>query len=94
MNETEIAARATGELMSFPSAEELRMVRAIAALALLKAARHGEDHASFRGFRVQALRVLAPQGAVGTVQVNVAVTLGGHLVDRGSEAVDVLQGGT
>lgn len=94
MNETELAARATGELMSFASAEELRMVRAIAALALLKAGRHGEYHASFRGFRVQALRVLASQGAVGTVQVNVAVTLGGHLVDRASGAVDVLQGGT
>ena len=94
MNETESAARATGELMSFPSAEELRMVRAIAALALLKAARHGEYHASFRGFRVQALRVLPSQGAECTVQVNVAVTLGGHLVNSSTEAVDVLQGGT
>ena len=40
----------------FPSAEELRMLRPIALLALLEAAHQGEYHASFHGFRVQALR--------------------------------------
>ena len=37
-------------------AQELRMVRAIARLALFEAARHGEYHASFHGFQVDAMR--------------------------------------
>jgi hypothetical protein len=60
----------------FLSAEELRMVRAIALLALLEAARHGEYRASFHGFRVQALRQCTAFGADVFVEVNLCVSFG------------------
>jgi hypothetical protein len=66
----------------FPSAEELRMVRAIALLALLEAARRGEYHASFHGFRVQALRQSSAPGAHVFVEVNLCVSLGKSVVER------------
>jgi hypothetical protein len=74
--------RAQGGEMRFPGAEELRMVRAIALLALLEAARHGEYRATFRGFRVQALRQRpAPDGDV-FVEVNLCVSLGRAVIER------------
>ena len=66
----------------FPSAEELRMVRAIALLALLEAARRGEYRASFHGFRVQALRQSSAPGAHVFVEVNLCVSLGKFVVER------------
>lgn len=59
------------------------MVRAIALLALQEAARHGEYRATFHGFRVQALRkCLAPE-AEAFVEVNLCVSLGKTVVERG-----------
>ena len=43
--------------MPFPSIEELRMLRAIALIAVAEAACIGEYRASFRGFRVHAWRI-------------------------------------
>ena len=70
MSEEDVAARTDGEATRFPSAEELRMVRAIALLALLEAARHGEYRATFRGFRVHALRRRPAPDAEAFVEVN------------------------
>lgn len=83
MNEKDVAARAAGAPVRFPSTEELRMVRAIALLALLEAARHGEYRATFHGFRVQALRQCSAPGADVFVEVNLCVSLGKTVVERG-----------
>jgi len=78
----DVAARTDGEAMRFPSAEELRMVRAIALLALLDAARHGEYRATFRGFRVHALRRRPAPDADAFVEVNLCVSLGRDVIER------------
>ncbi len=83
MNEKDVAAWAAGDPVSFPSTEELRMVRAIALLALLEAARHGEYRATFHGFRVQALRQCSAPGADVFVEVNLCMSLGKTVVERG-----------
>jgi len=83
MNEKDVAAQAAGAPVCFPSTEELRMVRAIALLALLEAARHGEYRATFHGFRVQALRQCSAPGADVFVEVNLCVSLGKTVVERG-----------
>jgi hypothetical protein len=83
LNDQDISASATGEPVRFPSAEELRMVRAIALLALQEAARHGEYRATFHGFRVQALRKCLTPGAEAFVEVNLCVSLGKTVVERG-----------
>lgn len=83
MNDKAVAARAAGDPVRFPSTEELRMVRAIALLALLEAARHGEYRATFHGFRIQALRKCAAPGAIAVVEVNLCVSLGKTVVERG-----------
>lgn len=80
MSEKDIAAQAAGAPVRFPSTEELRMVRAIALLALLEAARHGEYRATFHGFRVQALRQCSAPGADAFVEVNLCVSLGNTVV--------------
>ncbi len=66
----------------FPSAQELRMLRAIALSALLEAARKGEYRASFHGFRVQALRECSAPGSDVFVEVNLSVSLGQTVVER------------
>ena len=58
------------------------MVRAIALLALLEAARHGEYRATFHGFRVQALRKCSAPGSEAFVEVNLCVSLGKTVVER------------
>ncbi len=58
------------------------MVRAIALLALLEAARHGEYRATFRGFRVQALRQRPALDADAFVKVNLCVSLGRAVIER------------
>jgi hypothetical protein len=60
----------------------MRMVRAIALLALMEAARHGAYHASFHGFRVRALRHVAASGFPVSVDVSLAVTLGQAVVEH------------
>jgi len=62
---------------AYPNAEEMRMVRAIALLALLEALRNGEYRATFHGFRVEAHRRTGPASSTPTVEVSLAVTLGG-----------------
>jgi hypothetical protein len=58
---------------NFPSAEDMRMVRAIALLALFEAAKHGAYHASFRRFRVEAKRQDSPAGGAMAVEIRVCV---------------------
>ena len=82
MTDEGVSARATGGPVCFPSAEELRMVRAIALLALLEAARHGEYRATFHGFRVHALRQCSAPGADAFVEVNLCVSLGKTVVEH------------
>lgn len=68
--------------MGYPGAEELRMVRAIARLALLEAARHGEYRATFHGFSVLARRQCPISGDGVVVAVNLCVLLGRTVVER------------
>lgn len=82
MEDKDTAAPARGEALRFPSAEELRMVHAIAMLALVEAARRGEYRATFRGFRVQALRQCPEPGADAFVEVNLCVSLGETVIER------------
>ena len=81
----------TAEPTCFPSAEELRMVRGIALLALLEAARQGEYRASFHGFRVQALRQRSAPGSDVFVEVNLCVSLGKTLVERSLVTMGISQ---
>ena len=68
--------------MRFPGPEELRMVRAIARLALLEAARHREYRASFHGFRVHARRRRAAPRSDVRVEVSVCVSFGKNVLER------------
>lgn len=68
--------------MGYPGAEELRMVRAIARLALLEAARHGEYRANFHGFSVLARRQCPISGDGVVVAVNLCVLLERTVVER------------
>jgi len=52
------------------------------AIALVEAERHGEYHASFHGFRVQALRQGSASGADAVVAVDLCVSLGETVVER------------
>lgn len=79
----DVAGGITSDAASFPGSEEFRMVRAIALLALVEAARHGEYRATFRGFRVEALR-RCPPGADAFVDVHLCVSLGMAVVERGN----------
>jgi len=79
------------ESRCFPSAEEMRMVRAIALLALLEAARHGEYRATFHGFRVEAVRHHGLGQGAPTVEVRLAVTLAGTVVERCDLDVGVMR---
>ena len=65
----------------FPDAEELRMVRAIAMVVLLEAARRGEYRASFHGFRIQAARRRAVPHVAAFVEVKLCVTWEGRPVE-------------
>jgi hypothetical protein len=82
VKESDAAGRTAGEPMCHPSAEELRMVRALVVLAVFEAARNGEYRASFHGFRVQAVRQCpVPESRV-LVGVDLCVRLGTTLVER------------
>ena len=74
----------------FPNAEEMRMVRAIALLALLHAARQGEYRATFHGFHVEAIRRDGIHDTAPIVEVRLAVTLAGALVERCALAVNAI----
>ena len=81
----------TREPACFPSAEELRMVRAIALIALIEAACRGEYRASFHGFRVQAVRQCVVLDADAVVDVYLCVRLGNRLVEHSLLAIDIPQ---
>ena len=57
------------------------MVRAIAMVVLLEAARRGEYRASFHGFRIQAARQRARPPVAAFVEVKLCVTWDGHPVE-------------
>lgn len=71
----------------FPGAEELRMLRAIALMALLEAAHHGNYSASFHGFRVCAVRGSIARGSNAAIEVSFLVTRGEMPLERGVVAV-------
>jgi len=60
------------------------MVRAIAVLALLEAARHGNYQASFHGFHVWAWRQPALRASDVALEVKFVVTLGRNMAERGT----------
>ena len=83
MKEVATTAGAASELVLCPRSEELRMVRAIALLALREAVRHGEYRATFHGFRVQALRKCSAPGSEPFVNVYLRVSFGKAAVECG-----------
>lgn len=64
------------------------MVHAIALLALLDAARHGEYRATFRGFRVQAKTWAAADGLPIGCGVRLQIRCGKDLVEQISVRVE------
>jgi len=75
----------------FPSAEDMRMVRAIALLALLEAARHGKYHATFHGFRVEAVRRDGLGRDAPTVEIHLVVAFDGTVVERCEIDIDEMR---
>ena len=67
------------------------MVRAIALLALLEAMHHGEYRATFHGFRVEAVRRHGLGHIASSVEVSLAVTLAGTVVERCDLDVGAMQ---
>lgn len=82
---------ASAEPRRLPSAEDMRMVRAIALLALLEAARHGEYRATFRGFRVEAVRRDGLSRGAPTVELHLVVKFDGTVVERCALDVDEMR---
>ena len=64
-----------------PSSEEVRMLRAIASSAVDEAIVRGESHGSFRGFRIDAARLLCTHSNDSRVLVELVVALDGHIVE-------------
>jgi len=84
MTETSNAAVDTQEpaIGAYPSSEELRMVRAIASSAVSEAMVRGESHVSFRGFRINTVRLPHEHDNPGVIRVELVVSLKGHMIDR------------
>lgn len=82
MNGRDMPESALDAPFRLPTAEEVRMVRAIAQIALLEAARDGEYRATFRGFSVRACR-LCPQEPEAFVEIKFCVSLGRVIVECG-----------
>ena len=80
MSDSPVGAGA--EPACFPGTEEIRMIRSIALLALMEAARHGRWGASFHGFRVQAQREGPARGLADFTEVSLSVSLGQTVVAR------------
>ncbi len=70
-----------------PSSEELRMVRAIVSSAVSEAMVRGESHVSFRGFRVNTVRLPLGHDKRAVVRVELVVSLDGHMINRESVAI-------
>jgi hypothetical protein len=75
--------------MRLPGVEEIRMVRAIAHLALEEAARHREYRATFRGFHIHALRRRSMPGMDDRREVSLCVSFGRTLIARDLVATDL-----
>ena len=82
---------ALAEPQRLPSAEDMRMVRAIALLSLLEAVRHGKYHATFHGFRVEAVRRDGLGRDAPTVEIHLVVTFDGMVVERCALDVDEMR---
>jgi hypothetical protein len=82
LNGCEINAGGEAAPAVFPSAEEIRMVRSIAVLALIEASRTGSYTASFHGFRIQAVRHGPTSGFASSAVLTLSVSLGDVLVAR------------
>ncbi len=82
---------ALAEPQRLPSAEDMRMVRAIALLSLLEAVRHGEYHATFHGFRVEAVRRDGLGRDAPTVVIHLVVTFDGTVVERCALDIDEMR---
>jgi hypothetical protein len=81
----------SAEPRRFPSAEDMRMVRAIAMLSFLEAVRHGTYHATFHGFRVAAVRRDGLGRDAPTVEIHLVVTFDGRVVERCALDVDEMR---
>lgn len=79
---------ATAEPRRFPSPEDMRMVRAIALVSLLEAVRRGKYHATFHGFRVDAVRREGLGRDAPAVEIHLVVTFDGTVVERCALDVD------
>jgi len=80
LNDVGSSLCAASEPERLPSAEELRMLRAVTLDAFFDAARHGDYSATFRGFRIRATRQASALGAEALVEVTLCVTLGKYRV--------------
>jgi hypothetical protein len=69
----------------------MRMVRAIALVALLEAARHGAYRATFHGFRVESVRRKRLRDSTSSIEVRLDVTLAGAVVESCELEVDRMQ---
>ena len=66
----------------YPGSEEVRMARAIARSAVIEALMRGESHVSFRGFRIDAVRLPCRRENDSVIRVELVVRLDGHMIDR------------
>ena len=73
---------------TFPSSEEVRMVRAIALSAVTEALMRGASHVSFRGFRIDAARISSGYDKRLVVIVELVISLDGHMIVR--ETAEIL----
>ena len=73
--------KASDTPIALPSAEEIRMVRAIVMTALTEAARHGVYRATFGVFSVEAVRHAEPVDVRSTAAVSLRVRFAGELVE-------------
>lgn len=72
---------------TFPSSEEVRMVRAIALSAVTEALMRGASHVSFRGFRIDAARISSGYDKRLVVRVELVISLDGHMIVRETAAI-------
>jgi hypothetical protein len=69
-------------LVSQPGAPELRMLRAIAQQAIGDALRTGADHASFRGYRIEARRMSGGYGGNPLIELTLSAIGSADFLDR------------
>ena len=72
----------------YPGYEEARMARAIASSVVIEALAHGESHVSFRGFRIEAMRLTCAPKNASVIRVELVIRLDGHMIDR--EVAEIL----